>query len=190
MGALVGISGDCVKVQALNRLVVFNGTTWDLGHLSPFGFTHAEASAYVQVVFSCHCFTRQASHEESMNRDRVPVTHWYQDGREHRVLDEQRYLLSQKYLPGLIRELDQRVIKIADGNRRNFVTVSVEDEDGRNAGYYSVYFEVRKERKRRLLLRVQSGYLRESIPRVEKERKRVRLRTILQRAIEGKSISP
>lgn len=172
------------------QTVIYQNSCWDLSHLDSYGFVHHinDLPVLVIVVFSCHCFTRSATNEE-MARDLVHPDHWYDDGREKRVLDEERYQLSRKYLPRIVHELGQRKITIADERRRNgnFLTIEIDNLQGEKR-FYSVFFEISKEKKQRLILRVQSAYVRDVLPARENKAKPVRLHTLLKAVFEGRKI--
>jgi hypothetical protein len=183
--------GDLVDEELFNT-VVYRGTTWDLEHLKPYSFVVTvdgiSRPLRVVVIFACHCFTREATLEER-TLNLVPDEDWYSDDRETRVLDEERYLLSKKYLPTMVKDLVQRKIYVADENRKsgNFVTREIETGSG-TSGLYSLFFEVENERKHKLKLRVQSAYVRGKLTRRESEAKSVRLHTIFKAAFHGKKI--
>lgn len=179
--------------QPVLKKVIYRGQPWDLSHLDSYGFYHDGPDGEpltVVVVFSCHCFTREPTKIELVQNS-IPSEDWYDDGKERRVLDVERYQLSRQYLPGMIQTLGSRHIVIGDENRRqgNFVTIEVQTANG-NTGYYSLFFEVTKQKKRRLILRVQTAYVRTAIPKREKEAKPVKLKTLLNRTFEGKKIKP
>lgn len=174
---------------SIPRNVSYRDVSWDLSHLNPFSFQvdlDDSQAVVVVVVFTCHCFTRGATHEEIAG-NLIPDEDWYDDGRERRVLDAERYQLSRQFLPSLIEALGRRRIIVADERRGNFVTFELLDASGRKV-YYSVYFDVAKERKRRLLLRVQTAYLRNALSAREAHAKPVKLKTLLKAALEGRKI--
>ena len=179
--------------QPVLKTVIYRGQPWDLSHLDSYGFYHDGPDGEiltVVVVFSCHCFTREPTKDE-LAQNSVSPEDWYDDGKEKRVLDVERYQLSLQYLPSMVKTLASRHIVIGDENRKqgNFVTVEVQTSDG-NTGYYSLFFEVTKQKKRRLILRVQTAYVRPAIPKREKEAKPVKLKTLLNRTFERKKIKP
>lgn len=183
--------GDLVGVDLFNT-VAYRGNTWDLEHLKPYSFLAAvdgiSHPLRVVVIFACHCFTREATLEEK-TRNLVPDEDWYSDNREKRILDEERYLLSRKYLPAMVKDLVKRKIYVADENRKNgnFVTREIETGPG-TTGLYSLFFEVVNERKHKFKLRIQSAYVRGKLTRRELEAKSVRLHTIFKAAFHGKKI--
>jgi len=172
--------------------VVYKGNPWDLSHLKPYSFTTPivdyELPIRVVVLFACHCFTREATDEEIATGS-VAAEDWYVDEVESRVLDEERYLLSRKHLPAMVKALSSRKITVADENRRNgnFVTLEIADDNG-IMGHYSVFFEFERERKRKIKLRVQSAYVRQRLTKRELDAKPVKLNTILKATLEGRKI--
>jgi hypothetical protein len=137
--------------------IVFRGAVWDLSQLDPFAFRAdvgregTPVLADVIVFFACHCFTKGEAGV------RAAASEYYRDGRETRVLCGERYELSRRFLPHIVKELFSRKIRVAS-YRLNYITVEV--IDGSAPGLYAVFFEVEKDRnrKKRLLLRVQSAY--------------------------------
>lgn len=194
MSTEVALEQDDLIDEAPFNTVVYRGTPWDLEHLKPYSFlVDVDGIAHplrVVVIFACHCFTRDATDEERAN-NLIPYEDWYSDGKEERVLDEERYLLSKRYLPALVKDLGTRRIFVADEKRKNgnFVTREVQTDSG-TAGLYSIFFEVEKERKHKLKLRVQSAYVREKLTKRESDAKKVRLHTIFKAVFEGRKIKP
>lgn len=167
--------------------VAYNGEPWDLSHLDPFAFRTDPGLGFdidVVVLFSCHCFSH------SLRRDGrapllIPSGEIYDDGRERRVLSEVRYRLSQRFLPALVRELPNRKIQLASD--QNFMTIEVPEE---RTGHYVVFFMVErdKHRKRRMLLRVQSAYLLESLTDRQRKAGKVNFSTLLRAGYEHRKI--
>ena len=165
--------------------LAYGGELWTFEHLEAFAFnTPGEASpgssvsVAVVVFFSNHCFSREVEDEED-----VDEAHVVMDGSIRRVLDKTRYELSREYLPRLIQELQTRPIKVADPARPNFVTFEIRPaEPGAPPSNYAVFFEVRRDskRKRRLLLRVQSGYVLETLTKRLREAPKMSFRVILK----------
>lgn len=167
--------------------LAYGSELWTFEHLDAFAFqTPVEASpgnpvsVTVVVFFSNHCFSREAEAGEV-----VDEAHVVMDGSIRRVLDKTRYELSREYLPRLIQELQTRPIKIADPSRPNFVTFEVQPaEHGAPASHYAVFFEVKRDSKRkgRLLLRVQSGYVLKRLNQRLRDAKKMRFPVILKNA--------
>ncbi|MHB1123315.1 MAG: hypothetical protein ACYC0T_11420 [Ramlibacter sp.] len=134
------------------------------------------------VLFSCHCFTRELAGTHAI--DEI-----YDDGREQRILDPQRYDLSVRFLPRLIRELWQRRIQVAAQNIPNYVTVEATTSEGVPV-HYAVFFEVEKDsrRRKRLMLRVQSAYPIEALTKRLRTAGKVTFVKLLSAAYEGKPI--
>ena len=77
------------------------GVPWDLSHLEPFAFRVDPGLGFevtVVVLFSCHCFTRSLA-RDGRARSAIPSGELFDNGRETRVLCEERYELSRRHLP-------------------------------------------------------------------------------------------
>jgi hypothetical protein len=154
---------DVVRSHHRFKNVIRGGEAWDLSHLDPFAFRMDPGLGFevtVVVLFSCHCFTRSISRDGRRRRE-IPTKEMFDDGREVRVLCEQRYELSKRYLPGLIRDLRKRTIRLARDNPQNFVTTKSVDASDAQGQHYVVFFEITRDprQKGRLLLQVQSAYV-------------------------------
>ena len=77
------------------------------------------------------------------------------------MLCEERYELSRRHLPHLIKDLRKRSIQIARDHPPNYVTSVPLDDTASLPRRYVVFFEVSRDNKRkgRLILQVQSGYV-------------------------------
>ncbi|MBP5988281.1 MAG: hypothetical protein KA538_13960 [Azonexus sp.] len=173
--------------------VMFRGAEWCLAHLDPFAFhrpidlgsTDGQPTILeVVVLFSCHCFTQGVERDE---REAIPANEFYKRDGETRVLCEERYLLSID-LPAIVFALSTHRISVAKPGH-NFVTFRRQTAAGEK--HYGVFFQVMKARDRthRIILRVQSAYLKEMTKR-EKTAKNVKLDTLLKAAYEGRTIRP
>lgn len=167
--------------------VLYRGTSWDLSHLDPFAFHHDPALGFkleIVVIFSCHCFTHGLDKD---GRSPIPADELYHADNEIRVLNPERYALSRNLLVPLINQLAQRHIIVAAPGE-NYVTFERPTPSG-GVDQYGVFFTVTraKNRKRRLILRVQSAYLRQPTAR-QKQAKKVRFDTLLRAAHEGRKI--
>jgi len=139
------------------------GVPWDLSHLEPFAFRVDPGLGFeltVVVLFSCHCFTRSLA-RDGRARSAIPSGELFDNGRETRVLCEERYELSRRHLPDLIKDLRKRSIQIARDHPPNYVTSVPADALASSPRRYVVFFEVTRDnrRKGRLILQVQSGYV-------------------------------
>jgi hypothetical protein len=79
---------------------------------------------------------------------------------------------------------------VANRKQPNFVTIEKFNSDG-TVSQYAVFFEVEKDknRKRRLLLRIQSAYvLGAGLTRRQEDAGKVRFDTLLRTAYQGKRI--
>jgi len=167
------------------RVVARCGQPWDMAHLDPFAFLIDPGLGFdivVVVHFSSHCFTRSLKWDGRPMKT-IPAGELFNDGQDIRVLCEQRHALSLMYLPQLIRELPQRPIRFARDLPQNFITSElIESDAGRPRQHYVMFFEVSRDprRKRRLLLKVQSAYLKDALePRLIKGR-RISFATLLK----------
>lgn len=174
--------------------IEFRGQHWDLGHLDPFAYhreivlnqaSDARLTLEIVVLFSCHCFTQSL---ENDGRSPIPAAEIYKTDRETRALCEERYSLSLILLRGLVEQLPSRKIIVARPGE-NYVTFERHGTEG--VQHYGVFFEVAKakSRKNRIILRVQSAYLREPTQR-HREAKKVGFDTLLRAAHEGRVIRP
>ncbi|SAL66732.1 stationary phase growth adaptation protein [Caballeronia arvi] len=181
------------RVRSFGSLIV-DGQVWDLAHLDPFTFPFELEPDYlvtVVVFFSCHCFTRSFA-RDGRPRSEISPSEIYDDGREKRVLCQDRYQTSRRLLRDLMSTLATRRITLADERQPNFVTVETMDHLGLSS-VYAVFFEVSKAkaRKRRLILQVQSAYILEGgLSKRQLAAKKVTLRSILLAAMERRKIRP
>lgn len=121
--------------------VVVEGHQWTFEHLSPFSFPYeilvvgAPLTVFVDVVFSCHCFSRGPAKGVPL-----PAAEWvYATDKETRILDAMRYRHSNELLPGVIKDFDSR--KILFASDENYMTIDATAEDGQK-GHYQVFFTV------------------------------------------------
>jgi hypothetical protein len=172
--------------------VLYRGVTWDLSHLDAFAFKAdlgIGVAVTVLVLFSCHCFSH-SFHWDERPRGEIPQGEIYDDGREQRVLSPARYAMSRRYLRDIVVALRSRRITVADEKQPNFVTCESVNSDG-SIAVYAVFFGVEKDsnRKRRLVLRVQSAYvLRDGLSRRQAKARKVAFDTLLRAAYLGKAI--
>jgi hypothetical protein len=177
-------TGKCHKFIGVQH----NNIAWDLTHLDSFVYRVDPGLGFVidiVVFFSCHCFTRSISNREIFGA--YKDENIYDDGREIRALDSERYQLSKMYLPRLMSELPNRTIQVIAG--ANFVTFEELDQLV-PIERYAVFFEVSRDqlRKKRLLLRVQSAYRIDSLSHRQQMAKKVKFKTLLKAAYEGRPI--
>ena len=174
----------------------YQGSQWDLTHLTPFAFRASillspgnEVEVDVVVLYSCHCFTHGLE-SDPRPVHQIPASELYSDGRETRVLNPERHALSVGVLRDLVHQLPTRRIVVAHPSQGNYLTVEV--QSGPAAGQlYGVFFEVTNDRnrKKRLILRIQSAYLLDKglSPR-QKAAKKVGWATLLKSAYTGVKI--
>ncbi len=163
-----------------------DGQHWDFTHLEAFVLKvpidlspNQTMTIDVIVLFSNHCFTRSLSTGETVAKDWL-----FNDGRESRVLDRARYDLSKQHLRAIVTQLPLRHIFIADPDRPNYVTIEVPSNTGQKPAQYAVFFEVErdKQRKKRVLLRIQTAYVLEQTSKRLQQAKRINFNVLLRRA--------
>ena len=170
------------------------GETWDLAHLTPFALRvdiglprHIDAV----ILFSCHCFTHSIARDKRDEND-IPKEEVYDDGRERRVLNRERYEFSKTLLIPLVQALPERHIVVANYAQRNFMTWEVQADNG-EALCYGVFFDVEKDRSRqhRVIVRIQSAYILENgLTQRQRRAKKVRWPTLVKATYEGRKIRP
>lgn len=175
-----------------------SGNTWPLDHLHPFGFykeiplnkqANDTIKVTIVVLFSCHCFTHQLVKDP---RAEVPPEEIYKNDKDtkesgRRVFNKERCDLSKGHLISIIKSLSTRKIVVASPGE-NYV-VHEKTENGA-VKQYGVFFKtVKSKQKNRIVLIVQSAYLRELTQR-HKEAKKVKFETLLKAALEGRVIKP
>jgi hypothetical protein len=170
--------------------ILVDGELWTFEHLDPFSFPYtivtggADVQIYVDVVFSCHCFSR-----ERAGGEQVPVAWLYATARETRVLDRDRYELSRQHLRALLSNIDGRRILFA--GPENFFTVEGMSAEGVE-GFYQVFFVVTRKANaaRRLELKVQSAYFVSELHRraTPASMRKVRFKIIATAAFEGRRL--
>jgi hypothetical protein len=174
------------------RELTFHGVRWDLSHLDAITLKMdlgLDADVTVLVLFSCHCFTHSFRWDKRP-RALIPTHEIYDDGREQRVLDPQRYELSKRFLRDVVMSLPSRRIVLADERQPNFVTVESVNADG-TTSLYAIFFEAQKDksRKRRMILRIQSAYLlNDGLTKRQTGARRVGFTTLLRATYLGKKI--
>jgi hypothetical protein len=175
---------DAIEPRYRFPEIVFRDETWDLRHLNAFALRIDPDLGFevdVVVLFTCHCFTHSIKRDARAPLE-IPPEEVYENGVERRVLSKERYDLSRRYLPFLVRDLAKRTIRYAGEHSLNYFTAEVTGSEA--PGIYVVFFEVErdKRRKRRLLLYVQSAYKLDRLNhRLTKEGK-VRFAILLRRA--------
>lgn len=180
-------------LAAKNRFepVFFRGEQWDLSHLNPFAFREEiEPGLVVDVVvlFSCHCFTHGYEKDE---RDVIPQDEVFMEGTVRRVLDRERWLLSMTHMPSLVQSLKSGPVRVLGGALANYATFKGVDLDGQ-AIIYSVFFDVKKDqqRRKRLLLRIQSAYRLDGTTKRFEKAGKVNLLVLLRAIYAGRTIKP
>jgi hypothetical protein len=168
--------------------VVFRGEMWDLRHLDAFALRMDPDLGFevdVVVLFTCHCFTHSIGRDVRAPLE-IPPEEIYGDNVEQRVLSKERYDLSRRFLPGIVKDLERRTIRYAGDDSLNYFTAEV---TGLGApGVYAVFFEVErdKRRKRRLLLYIQSAYRLQRLTHRLAKAGKVRFATLLRKTYQGR----
>jgi hypothetical protein len=171
--------------------ISFRGVRWDLSHLDSFTFKTdlgLGTEITVLVLFSCHCFTHSLRWD-TRPQGLIPVREIYDDGKEQRVLDPQRYELSRRFLRDVVMTMPSRRIVMADDRQPNFVTVESINADG-TTSLYAIFFEARKDKSRKhRMLRIQSAYLLdEGLTKRQTSARRIGFTTLLRATYLGKKI--
>ena len=166
--------------------ITFRGDTWDLRHLDAFALRIDPDLGFdvdVVVLFTCHCFTHSITRDVRAPSE-IPPDEMYENDVEKRVLSKERYDLSRRFLPELVKDLPRRTIRYAGDNRLNYFTAEVTGSDA--TGVYAVFFEVQrdKRRKRRLLLYVQSAYRLDRLTNRLAKGGKVRFATLLRKTYQ------
>lgn len=194
----IGEHTDVVEPHHRFSGVRFGNNAWDLSHLDAFALRLDPGLGFevdVVVLFSCHCFTRGLGAWSAEGAERGGSASdfcIFDNGRERRVLDEERYRLSRDHLPRLIKELEARTIRVAGTGKQNFVTLELlaAEGDPPEAAIYGIFFEVKKDtrRKKRILLHVQSAYRLDSVRKRLEKAGKATFKTLLRKAYLGEKI--
>lgn len=181
---------DAVEAHHRFGSVHYKGAPWDLTHLEAFPLRIDPGLGFeidVIVLFSCHCFSHAVDHDDRLAAE-IPRDELFENTRERRVLNEERYRLSRQFLPSLIRDLPNRKIQVSRSTPQNFVVLEIADPS--QTSKYAVFFNVEKDKRRskRILLRVQSAYLLETITQRQKQAGKVNFDVLIRAAHEGRKI--
>ncbi|MDH1477726.1 hypothetical protein N5F13_24890 [Comamonas thiooxydans] len=179
---------ELVERQRFKRCV-YQGDEWDFSHLEPFVF-HEEIdqnlTLEVLVFFSTHCFTHSIKRD---HRDEIPAEEDYFDGNVRRVLNPERYALSKRFMPQIVQQLRDRHIRALGSPHFNFATFEDTEVSGRPM-IYAVFFNLKKstQRKKRLILTIESAYAIECMTAKQNKAGKVRLKTLMKAIHEGRKI--
>lgn len=183
----------CDAVEDHHRFenVLVDGASLDLSHLDAFALRMDPGLGFevdVVVLFSCHCFTHAIADDHRAEME-IPSAEIFDDGRERRVVNIERYHLSKLHLVNIVKNLHQRTIHVAGVASPNFMTFEFIGAD-QVVKTYAVFFEVEKDsrRKRRLLLRIQSAYILDELTQRQKKAGKVRFTVLLKAAYERRPI--
>lgn len=164
----------------------YNDRIYQLDHLHPFEMDvvqaakgkNAERKYPFFISFSLHCFSRKKlRNEEDINL-------YYSDSRETRVFCYNRYELSKR-LPDIIRDIGRK--KCSHTGHGNFFIVEIMTEEGKSQNY-EVYFSVRKEKKGKLWLHIESAYIRDRNHAVSRKKKPIAFYVIAHNKLHNKLI--
>jgi hypothetical protein len=179
---------DVVESRHRFPALSFRGETWNFEHLDAFALRIDPDLGFevdVVVLFTCHCFTHSIKRDGRAPLE-IPPDEIYDGEVERRVLSKERYDLSRKFLPALIKELPKRTIRYAGDSALNYFITELNGVEA--PGVYAVFFEVLrdKRRKRRLLLYVQSAYRLEQLNHRLAKADKVRFFTLLRKTYQTK----
>ena len=122
---------DVVEPHHQFPSINFRGHAWDLRHLDAFAIRIDPKLGFeidVIVLFSCHCFTHQVKHDPRSPLE-IPECEIYEDRNERRVLSKERYELSRRFLPGLVKEFGHKHIRFGRQYPQNFFIAEGVDID-------------------------------------------------------------
>jgi hypothetical protein len=171
------------------------GELWTFSHLEAFAIKipinlppAVEVMLDVVFLFSCHCFTRAIDMHDNVESSLI-----YEDSREKRLLDKERYELSKRYLRAIVKSLPYRHILVADRHRPNYVTMELLNQHTQAIDWYVVFFEVERDRHRnsRMLCRIQSAYLLDKPNQRLQKAQKINFKILLKKAyLKPKSQRP
>ena len=165
---------------------VVDGMEWDFAHLEAFVLKvpvtlppNVETTIDVVVLFSNHCFTRAIYPNETLEQNWL-----FEDDREVRALDKERYDLSKMHLLTIVKQLPLRRILVADPSRPNYVTIEIPHSEQQVTQQYAVFFELERDkiRQKRVLLRIQSAYILEQTTKRLQQAEKINFRVLLRKA--------
>lgn len=170
---------------------IYKGEVYDLTHLHPFEVIYKqpakgnkpEQSYYLNVSFSLHCFTKRIEYLENLDDKLL-----YQDSREVRMFDFQRYQLS-KSLKRMVLELDKQ--KCYHTGKGNFFIIEMIDEAGQKREYEVFFTMSHASNRGKLNLFVQSAYLRDEEHKANQPKKKpINFYVIAYNTLVGRPIKP
>jgi hypothetical protein len=169
---------------------VHGDVTYELNHLHPLNLTFEQAAKgdkpqrtyAVQVIFSLHCFTREALATEDL---KGPLG--YADSRETRIFDFARYEQSKR-LVDIVKALPTS--PCFHTNHGNFFTVKSMNPSTGQSETYEVYFTASRSSSKvaPLNLFVQSAYVRDRQHVNKPSRKKISFFVILHNTLNGLAI--
>lgn len=139
---------NVVEAQHRFQTIKFYDEIWDLQHLDAFALRLDPELGFeidIVVLFTCHCFAHSMRWDKRAPTE-IPSEEIFDNGIERRVLDKDRYELSRRFLPQLVKELDQRQIRFAGVDATNFFIAETSD---RNLAHMRCFFRWLKTGKER-----------------------------------------
>jgi hypothetical protein len=179
---------DVVEPQHRFPAISFRGEDWDLAHLDAFAIRIDPGLGFeidVVVLFTCHCFSHTFKWDGRAPLE-IPDDEVFDNGLERRVLSKERYELSRRFLPHLVKNLEQRLVRFAGDGASNYFTAEDLSQDP-IPGTYAVFFEVERDKKRRkrMLLRIQSAYRLDTLHNRLAKAGKIRFATLLRKGYQG-----
>jgi hypothetical protein len=179
---------DAVEPRHRFPAISFRGETWDLAHLDAFAIRIDPGLGFevdVVVLFTCHCFSHSLKRDARAPLE-IPDEEVFDNGHERRVLSKERYELSRRFLPHLVKDLEKRLVRYAADGASNYFTAEDLSQDP-IPGKYAIFFEVERDRKRkkRLLLRIQSAYRVDALSNRLAKAGKIKFATLLRKTYRG-----
>jgi hypothetical protein len=177
---------DAVEPRHRFPTINFRGEPWDLTHLDTFAIRIDPDLGFeidVVVLFTCHCFSHSFESDDRAPLE-IPDEEVFDNGLERRVLSKERYVLSRRFLPHLVKDLGKRLVRFA--GTTNYFTAEDLSQDP-IPGKYAIFFEAErdKKRKKRLLLRIQSAYRVDSLSNRLAKAGKIKFATLLRKTYQG-----
>lgn len=138
------------------KAFIHQGQSYDLSHLDEQSFPveielKNKQTKTLNLIcrFSVHCYTRKPDEAEVFDRSLVVMDH-----KAERLFDVRRWALSKR-LPTLVAALPDH--KVHKTPFHNMVHIAIESENGQSI-CYQVFFTLKKEGKKSILMVVESAY--------------------------------
>jgi hypothetical protein len=175
---------DAVEPRHRFPAIKFRGEPWDLTHLDAFAIRIDPELGFdidVVILFTCHCFSHSFEWDDRAPLE-IPDEEVFDNGFERRVLSKERYELSRRFLPHLVKDLGKRPVRFA-GTTNYFTAENL----GEDPGKYVIFFEAERDktRKKRLLLRIQSAYRADALSKRLAKAGKIKFATLLRKTYQG-----